>query len=291
MRARSRIARGAELIHVKASAGLGRRGSYVSTLVDEVLADITAHRRLADGPWYLHAGPWIAATYRLGRAAHRAPRGPVRFGLLAAHRVLSAPFRALLAVHIPHNAMIGAGLCLPHARNIILPPGGRFGRDCVIHHEVTVGRGTIEGVPMVGDGVTLWPGARLLGGVTVGDGVEIGPNAVVSRSLPAGATVASPPCRVIPADMAARLVPKGRREHPGAGARRPGSLVTVDSPGGGSTAGPSSASLLDPGPPGHTSARSEREHRSSAAAVQHVGQRGRVEGDYDAAKPHGDIEG
>ena len=61
-------------------------------------------------------------------------------------------------------------------------PGGGAPGDCV---------------PRVGDGVLLGCGCVLLGDVEVGDGAVIGANAVVTKSVPAGCTVAGVPARVV----------------------------------------------------------------------------------------------
>ena len=44
-------------------------------------------------------------------------------------------------------------------------------------------------VPQIEDGVYIGAGAKILGGVRVGRGATIGANAVVTKDVPAGATV------------------------------------------------------------------------------------------------------
>lgn len=51
--------------------------------------------------------------------------------------------------------------------------------------------------PTIGDNVVLGAGCKLLGGIHLGDGVTVGANAVVLESVPANATVAGIPARVI----------------------------------------------------------------------------------------------
>jgi acetyltransferase-like isoleucine patch superfamily enzyme len=47
-------------------------------------------------------------------------------------------------------------------------------------------------------GASIGTGAVLLGGVTVGERATVGAGAVVTRDVPAGATVAGNPARLIP---------------------------------------------------------------------------------------------
>ncbi|HOF72365.1 MAG TPA: serine acetyltransferase, partial [Verrucomicrobiota bacterium] len=66
----------------------------------------------------------------------------------------------------------------------------RLGDDVVIGHQVTLGgRDLTNAAPHVEDGVYIGAGAKILGGVRIGRGATGGANAVVTRDVPAGATV------------------------------------------------------------------------------------------------------
>lgn len=123
-----------------------------------------------------------------------------RDGMLA--RLVRAPvvvyrYRArTLGYDVSPLAQVGEGLYVaPHPGGVVVHPEARIGRNCNLHHGVTIGRkhrGPHAGTPSIGDDVWIGPGAKLVGAITVGDGAVIGPNCVISDDLPAGAVVAAP---------------------------------------------------------------------------------------------------
>lgn len=101
------------------------------------------------------------------------------------------------------DAQIGPGLFLMHSTGVVIGGGVRLGADCRIGQGVTLGelgRGSRDASfasPTVGHHVTIGAHAVVLGGCRIGDGAVIGANSVVTRDVPAGATVAGAPARVI----------------------------------------------------------------------------------------------
>lgn len=103
---------------------------------------------------------------------------------------------------------IGPGLFISHGQSTILS-AERIGANLQVHQGVTVGwdyQGHRR--PIIGDGVFIGAGAKVLGAITVGDGALIGANAVVVCDVPAGATAVGIPARVLP-ESECRIRPPG----------------------------------------------------------------------------------
>ena len=79
---------------------------------------------------------------------------------------------------------------LPHPFGIVVSSGVEFGEDVVIGQQVTIGnRGGMMAAPKIGHRVYIGAGAKILGPLTIGDDAVVGANAVVTKDVPAGATV------------------------------------------------------------------------------------------------------
>jgi|LakMenE01Jun11ns_1017448.scaffolds.fasta_scaffold9838724_2 serine O-acetyltransferase len=65
-----------------------------------------------------------------------------------------------------------------------------IGEEVVIGHQVTIGnRNGVMAAPKIGNRVYIGAGAKILGPVTIGDDAIVGANAVVTKDVPARATV------------------------------------------------------------------------------------------------------
>ena len=101
-------------------------------------------------------------------------------------------------ISIPPETQIGPGLLVLHFGGIVINGRAVLGRDCTLHHGVTIGNRVAGGAsPTLGNRVMLGAGAKVLGGVTLADDVDVGANAVVLASLPAGAVAAGVPANVV----------------------------------------------------------------------------------------------
>lgn len=88
----------------------------------------------------------------------------------------------------------------PHPYGIVIHHSAVLGERVVVFQQVTVGLAepADERAAVIEDDVTLGAGARVLGPVRVGRGAVVGANAVVTRDVPAGATVVGAN-RILPA--------------------------------------------------------------------------------------------
>ncbi len=123
--------------------------------------------------------------YRLSRALKR-----LRLPLLPAAIWRTAIFTT--GADINPNADIGPGLVVSHGQALVVGGGIRIGRDCLLHHSVTLGAPTVEriaAVPTLGDRVIVGAGAQILGGVAIGDDAMIGAGSLVTFDVPAGGRV------------------------------------------------------------------------------------------------------
>lgn len=89
---------------------------------------------------------------------------------------------------------------LPHGLyGIIIAQKAHIGKNARIFHQVTIGNDDhdSDNVPTIGDSVTIYPGAKIIGKVYVGDRAIIGANAVVNRDVPADALVVNSQPRIL----------------------------------------------------------------------------------------------
>ena len=99
------------------------------------------------------------------------------------------------AISIPLRCRIGGGLYMPHTNGIVINADAQIGCNCEIFQQVTIGEAKGR-CPEIGDGVSIGPGAKILGPIKIGNGARIGANALVVRDVPPGATVLAAPAEI-----------------------------------------------------------------------------------------------
>jgi serine O-acetyltransferase len=101
-------------------------------------------------------------------------------------------------IEISRHATIGPGLRLPHPMGIIIAPNVTLGANCDLYADVrlVLGHGVKEG-STIGDHVFFGDGAKVVGKVRIGDHAIIGLSSVVTKDVPANATAAGIPARVV----------------------------------------------------------------------------------------------
>jgi len=151
------------------------------------------------GCFVAHAGFRAVCLYRLGHTARRR-----RMRLVAA--LIERVMHHACDCWISTAARIGPGFAVFHVGAVVVGAGCRIGRNCDIRQGVTLGgsygrrRDDGRTQPVLGKGVSVGAGAKILGPVEVGAGVTVGANAVLTRDVPCGSIVAGIPARVIRQD-------------------------------------------------------------------------------------------
>lgn len=161
-------------------------------------ADRAHWRRRGCGPAFLRRGYHAVWLYRHARYAHER-------GWRMAAWLLWLVNGWWTGADIPPSSRIAGGLFLPYPLGAII--AGAVGRDAAFGAQASVGGllkepdrdiGGGPGLPVLGDGVVLEPGAIVLGAIRVGDGARLGPRTVVLKEVEAGADVMPQPWRALP---------------------------------------------------------------------------------------------
>ncbi len=115
-------------------------------------------------------------------------------------RTLSTFSRWLTGIEIHPGAKIGRRFFIDHGMGVVIGETAEVGDDVTLYQGVTLG-GTSwnkgKRHPTLEDGVIVGAGAKILGPFTVGTGAKIGSNAVVTKEVPAGATVVGIPGKIV----------------------------------------------------------------------------------------------
>ncbi|WP_417329097.1 serine O-acetyltransferase [Halomonas cupida] len=115
-------------------------------------------------------------------------------------RTLSTLGRWLTGIEIHPGASIGRRFFIDHGMGVVIGETTVVGNDVTLYQGVTLG-GTSwnkgKRHPTLEDGVIVGAGAKILGPFTVGAGAKVGSNAVVTKEVPAGATVVGIPGKIV----------------------------------------------------------------------------------------------
>jgi serine O-acetyltransferase len=134
------------------------------------------------------------------RILHRVSHRLWKWNLYWLARFLSHIARFLTGIEIHPGATIGRRFFIDHGMGVVIGETAEIGDDVTLYHGVTLG-GTSwkEGKrhPTLGNGVVVGAGAKILGPIIIGEGAKIGSNAVVVKEVPAGATAAGIPARIL----------------------------------------------------------------------------------------------
>jgi len=91
---------------------------------------------------------------------------------------------------------IGPGFMIMHGRASGVA-ARRIGKNCCIFQHVSIGYISEGAKPVLGDNVTVFAGAKILGNVTIGNNCLVGANAVVLKNVPDNCTVVGVPASIV----------------------------------------------------------------------------------------------
>ncbi len=83
---------------------------------------------------------------------------------------------------IYYSTEIGKGLNIQHGFGIVIGPRFKIGDNFTIHQGVTLGQKNLNSPNekiIIGDNVTLFAGASVLGNITIGDNTKVGANSLL----------------------------------------------------------------------------------------------------------------
>ena len=169
-------------------------------LVRETLAtDAEAWQRRGFAP-NLRGGRRFArlATYGGFRATvlHRLAYWAHKRGIPGLPTLLHEFNQALHGIEISPSMPVGRGLYMPHTVGSVITAWG-IGSNVELQGGITLGLRKDDGFPILGDGVVVSCGARILGPIVVGHGATIGANAVVIGDVEGGAVMVGVPARAV----------------------------------------------------------------------------------------------
>ena len=121
-------------------------------------------------------------------------------GLKYVARLISYLSRWFTGIEIHPGATIGRGFFIDHGMGVVIGETAEIGNNVTLYHGVTLGGTTWnkgKRHPTLRDGVVVGAGAKVLGPIEIGENGRVGSNAVVTKPLPAGATVVGIPGRII----------------------------------------------------------------------------------------------
>jgi len=131
---------------------------------------------------------------------HRIAHSLWNMGLKWLARYLSTLTRWITGIEIHPGAQIGNRFFIDHGMGVVIGETAIIGDDVTLYHGVTLGGTTWDKGkrhPTLHDGVVVGAGAKILGPFEVGKNARVGSNAVVTKPVPANATVVGIPGRII----------------------------------------------------------------------------------------------
>ncbi len=117
--------------------------------------------------------------------------------LLRFSYILGRLVSGLSGSRIEPPAEIGPGFLLAHGGSCGIGAGSRIGSNFTLFQDAGIIGRFGKQYPVIGDNVTVYSGARIIGPVHIGNGARIGANAVVLHDIPEGCLALGAPARPV----------------------------------------------------------------------------------------------
>ena len=120
-----------------------------------------------------------------------------RFNLLA--RCIQFISHVITGAEISNKAVIGPGLIILHPTAVHIGPKIMIGANaCICECTAIVTNVEVgEGEPIIGDGLWVSSGGKIMGPIILGDHVWVGPNSVVLKDVESNMTAFGIPARIM----------------------------------------------------------------------------------------------
>jgi serine acetyltransferase len=136
---------------------------------------------------------------RFGQWRYRLPK-LLRMPCSLLYRLMNRYCRNHYGIELYDTTKFGRRVYLAHQHGIAIHPHSEIGDDCIIRQEVTLGSASHKRAwehPILGKGVQVGAGSKIVGNARVGDYVRIGANVVITGDVPAHSIVLAPEPRII----------------------------------------------------------------------------------------------
>ena len=131
--------------------------------------------------------------YRISRALYLNNSESGKEGREYAYSLLA---RHIGQIELFYSADIGKGFKINHGVGTVVGARCKIGENCMIHQNCTIGDRE-GGRPTIGNNVTIFAGAMILGDITIGDNSIIGANSVVTKSCPPNSILVGTPAKIV----------------------------------------------------------------------------------------------
>lgn len=166
------------------------------SLTAQIREDFAAHGRDLLSPGFHALAVHRFGVWRMGidRRLFRAPMSLI-------YRTLHRAATGIYGIELPYTARVGRRVVIEHQQGIVVHGKTVIGDDCILRQGVTLGirsMDRLDDAPVLGNGVNVGAGAKIIGRVHVGDRAQIGANAVVLHDVPEGALAVGVPAAIVP---------------------------------------------------------------------------------------------